>query len=120
MEWLEIKDFILAIMGIIGCGGLIAIYKAKPEKSNLEIKNVHDAMDIQKELIRSLDKRVDGLNREVRTLNHRVELKHEVIYSAYGCRLITSPDDCVVIKQYHDKCLSCSLHEGYNCDNDDE
>lgn len=110
---------ILGYVGtFLGGGWILSFYKAKPEKQNLELQNVRDAMSIQDKLIESLDKRIDSLSREVSTLHHRVDVKHEVIYSAYGCRLIASPDDCVVIKQYNEKCLNCTLQDGFVTDNE--
>ena len=108
-----IGEILTYIGTFLGGGWLLSFYKAKPEKTRIEIDNLRESMKIQKEFISSLDKRINSLSREVTVLNHRVDVKHEVIYSAYGCRLITAPDDCVVIKQYHEKCLSCELNEAY-------
>lgn len=113
MEWNLIGEILTYVGTFLGGGWLLNFYKAKPEKTHLELDNVREAMGIQRELISSLDKRIDSLCREVTVLNHRVDVKHEVIYSAYGCRLISAPDDCVVIKQYNEKCLSCELNEAY-------
>lgn len=113
MEWNLIGEILTYVGTFLGGGWIVSLYKAKPEKTHLELDNVREAMGIQKELIASLDKRIDLLSREITVLNHRVDVKHEVIYSAYGCRLISAPDDCVVIKQYNEKCLSCELNEAY-------
>lgn len=111
MDLSIIGEILTYIGAFFGGGWILSFYKAKPEKTHLEIENVRDAMAIQKDLIAALDKRIDILSREVATLHHRVDVKHEVIYSAYGCRLIAAPDDCVVIKQYNAKCLECSNGE---------
>ena len=116
MDWNIIGEILTYVGSFLGGGWLMSLYKAKPEKTHLEIDNVREAMGIQKDLIASLDKRIDSLSREITVLNHRVDVKHEVIYSAYGCRLIATPDDCVVIKQYNEKCLSCGLNEAFNSD----
>lgn len=112
MNIIEIIGQVLTYVAtFLGGGWLLNFYKAKPEKTHLEIDNVREAMNIQEKLIASLDKRIDTLSREVASLNRRVDLKHEVIYSAYGCKLIGVPDDCIVINQYNKKCVECANGE---------
>ena len=114
MDWSVVGEVLTYVGTFLGGGWLLSFYKAKPEKTNLEIQNVREAMGLQRELIAALDKRVGDLSREVVNLHRRVDVKHEVIYSAYGCRLIKVPEDCVVLKEYEKKCLSCTLNEGVN------
>ena len=114
MDWSGIGDLLTYVGTFLGGGWLLSLYKAKPEKTNLEIKNLREAMEAQREVVGGLKDRVGDLSREVTALHHRVDMKHEVIYSAYGCRLIKMPEDCVVLQEYEKKCLSCSLHEGVN------
>lgn len=118
MDLTLIGQILTYIGTFLGGGWLINLYKARPEKERLELNNVRDAMEIQKDLITSLDKRVDSLSREISVLNHRVDVKHEIIYSAYGCRLVKTPDDCIVIKNYNEKCLACELNEAFNSEKD--
>lgn len=118
MNW-ELIFKALSYLGTFLSGGwIINFYNARVDRTHKEIEATEKAMAVQEKLIKALDKRVDGLSREVRLLHKRVDLKHEVIYSAYGCKLFTTPDDCIVIKQYHQKCLDCNLNEAVGEDID--
>ena len=107
----DIKALITFLGGGVAGGWILNWYKAKPEKTHLELDNVREAMNIQKDLISALDKRVSELSQVVAKLHHRVEMKHEIIYSAYGCKLIKCPDDCIVITQYNKRCGECTNSE---------
>lgn len=111
MDWATIREILEAVGFFLGGGWLISLYKAKPEKNNLEIENVQKAMEVQAALIKDLDGRIKTLTHDVANLQHRVDLKHEVIYSAYGCKLLRVPEDCVVISEYHKKCAACANGE---------
>lgn len=116
MDWNVIGEVLTYVGTFFGGGWLLSFYKAKPEKTNLEITNLREAMSIQQELINSLDKRLDNMNREITNLHHRMDVKHEVIYSAYGCKLLRVPEDCIVIRQYNERCADCANGEAVYSD----
>ena len=108
MEWTLIGDILTHIGAFLGGGWLLQFYKAKPEKNALEIQNVREAMQVQRELIQALEKRLDLSDERIVMLERRLDTKHEVIFSAYGCKMVKVPEnECVVIKNWHKECEDC-------------
>lgn len=108
MEITVIGEILGYIGAFFGGGWILSFYKAKPEKNALEIQNVRDAMEIQRELIAQLEKRLDTSDERIVMLEKRLDTKHEVIFSAYGCKMVKMPEeDCVVIRNWHKKCEDC-------------
>lgn len=111
MNWELIQEIGLWIGSVLGGGWLINLYKARPEKNAIEIKNMQSILATQQELLDKFEKRLDDRDEVIEELKRRVDLKHEVIFSAYGCRLVKMPEDCVVIKQWHEKCEHCEHND---------
>lgn len=108
MEITVIGEILGYIGAFFGGGWILSFYKAKPEKNALEIQNVREAMQVQRELIQALEKRLDTSDERIVMLEKRLDAKHEVIFSAYGCKMVKMPEeDCVVIRNWHKKCEDC-------------
>lgn len=108
MEITIIGEILGYIGAFFGGGWILSFYKAKPEKNALEIQNVREAMQVQRELIQALEKRLDLSDERIVMLERRLDTKHEVIFSAYGCKMVKVPEnECVVIKNWHKKCEDC-------------
>lgn len=90
---------ILDIFGIIGgVTGIIALYKAKPEKTALEIENL-------KEVIEVAQAERDEIKEEMINLKDRMVVFERAFNSAFRCRFFETFEDCPVIKTY-------KAHEG--------
>lgn len=134
MEWYEILTLILGAFG--GTAGIIGLYKAKAEKTGIDITNMkemleeahkmYDEMKEEKELINKefhdykeenmkyigeFKNRFAQVERRLdKTENIVLQLKGAV-YQGYRCKFPTNIEDCPVIKEYEktqcDKCDKC-------------
>ena len=62
MEWYEILISAVATLG--GVGGFISIYKAKPEKTSIEVKNMQSMLDEAHEMYDDARKETKELREE--------------------------------------------------------
>lgn len=134
MEWYNILVLILGAVG--GVGGLVGLYKAKAEKTGIDITNMkemleeahkmYDEMKEEKELINKefhdykeenmkyigefKDRFAQVERRLDKTENIVLQLKGAV-YQGYRCKYPQNIEDCPVIKEYEktqcDKCEKC-------------
>lgn len=134
MEWYEILTLILGAFG--GTAGLVGLYKAKAEKTGIDITNMkemleeahkmYDEMKEEKELINKefhdykeenmkyigefKDRFAKVERRLDKTENIVLQLKGAV-YQGYRCKYPQNIEDCPVIKEYEktqcDKCDKC-------------
>lgn len=130
MQWYEI--LLAVIGGIGGSTGLISIYRAKSEKTSVDIKNMQEMLDEArkmydtsreaekeikeefksyaidtKERFNHIEKRLDSTETEVFRLRG-------AIYQAYRCKFPPKSLDCPVIQQYEkgSQCEEClAIHQ---------
>lgn len=99
MEWYEILTGVLATAG--GVGGLISIYKAKPQKRAIEIENLIKSMNQEREASAKYREQSENMIGKLRTRIERVEKKDKIYYNsimaAYRCRSVNDMKDCPVI-----------------------
>lgn len=116
MEWYNIVIGIVAAIG--GVGGIIAIYKARPEKEGIVVKNMREMLDEAHRLYDEMksernevrkefddykdktDKRFEKLENKQEKTEETVTQLEGVINRGYGCRYPDNPSDCPVIKEY--------------------
>lgn len=124
MEWYNVVIGIIAAIG--GVGGIIAIYKARPEKDGIVVKNMREMLDeahrlydemkserneVRKEFDEYKDKtdrRFDNLETKLDKTEGTVTVLEGVINRGYGCRYPDNPSECPVIREYERiNCKEC-------------
>lgn len=129
MEWYEILISAVATLG--GVGGFISIYKAKPEKTSIEVQNM-------KEMLSEAHKMYEGARKETNELREefskykkenmayvaefknrfakiegRLEKTELAVYQAYRCPFPPKVADCPVLKEYEKgNCEECKANVG--------
>lgn len=124
MEWYNVVIGIIAAIG--GVGGIITIYKARPEKEGIVVKNMREMLDeahrlydemkserneVRKEFDEYKDKtdrRFDNLETKLDKTEGTVTVLEGVINRGYGCRYPDNPSECPVIREYERiNCKEC-------------
>ena len=127
MEWYEILISAVATLG--GVGGFASIYKAKPEKTSIEVQNM-------KEMLGEAHKMYDDARAETKELREefsdykeenmkyiaefkerfakvegRLEKTELAVYQGYRCPFPPKVADCPVLKAYKGEgCEDCENH----------
>ncbi len=134
MEWYNI---VLTVVGALGgTAGLISIYKARPEKTSIEVKNMKEMLDEAHKMFEKAKEEKEAEHKEFeayKTTNmkyiaefkqrfekveRRLDKAEEAvfqlkgaIYRGYRCKFPENIEDCPVIKEYEkihcDDCGSC-------------
>lgn len=126
MEWYNIVIGIVAAIG--GVGGIIAIYKARPEKEGIIVKNMREMLDEAHKLYEEMksernavrkefdeykvetDKRFEKVEDKLDRTEDTVTKLEGVINRGYGCRYPENPSDCPVIREYERiNCRECAV-----------
>lgn len=136
MEWYEILISAVATLG--GVGGFVSIYKAKPEKTSIEVQNMkemlneshrmYDEMKAEKEegqeefktfketnnkYIAEFKERFAKLEKRLDAAEDAVFHLKGAIYQGYRCKFPTKIEDCPVIKEYEKShCEECKASIG--------
>jgi hypothetical protein len=129
MEWYEILISAVATLG--GVGGFVSIYKAKPEKTSIEVQNM-------KEMLGEAHKMYDDARAETKELREefsdykeenmkyiaefkerfakvegRLEKTELAVYQGYRCPFPPKVADCPVLKEYEKgNCDECKANVG--------
>ena len=116
MEWYNILAIVLGAFG--GIGGLISIYKAKPERTSIEVKNMQtmldeahkmydDARAETKELREEFSdykeenmKYITEFKERFAKVEGRLEKTELAVYQGYRCPFPPKVADCPVLKEY--------------------
>lgn len=131
MEWYNILTLVVGAFG--GTAGLIAIYKAKPEKTSIEVQNMkamleeshkmYDEMKAEKEeeqkdfkaykeenmkYVAEFKERFAKLENRLDKAEDAVLNLKAAVYQGYRCKFPQNTSDCPVIKEYEKKhCDEC-------------
>lgn len=131
MEWYEIVISAVATLG--GVGGFISIYKAKPERTSIEVQNMkemlgeahkmfdkmkeekeaeHEAFEEYKknnmEYVAEFKERFQKVEDRLDKAEQFVFTLKSAIYRGYRCPYPPSVEDCPIIKAYKDEgCRDC-------------
>ena len=131
MEWYEIVISAVATLG--GVGGFISIYKAKPEKTSIEVQNMkemlgeahkmfdkmkeekeaeHEAFEEYKknnmEYVAEFKERFQKVEDRLDKAEQFVFTLKSVIYRGYRCPYPPKVEDCPVLKEYEKgSCTEC-------------
>ena len=131
MEWYEILISAVATLG--GVGGFVSIYKAKPEKTSIEVKNMQEMLDEAHKMYDDARAETKELRQEFSEykkenmgyiaefkerfakVEGRLEKTELAVYQGYRCPFPPKVADCPVIKEYEKShCDECKA----NVDND--
>ena len=131
MVWYEILTLVVGAFG--GTAGIIAIYKAKPEKTSIEVKNMQTMLDGAHEMYDDARKETKKLREEFSAykeenmqyvaefkarfakIEDRLSKTELAVYQGYRCPFPPKVADCPVLKEYEkgncSECLSSNLEK---------
>lgn len=126
MVWYEILTLVVGAFG--GTAGIIAIYKAKPEKTSIEVKNMQTMLDEAHEMYDDARKETKELREEFskykeENMQYVAEFKNRfakiedrlsktelAVYQGYRCPFPPKVADCPVLKEYErGSCEECKV-----------
>lgn len=131
MEWYEIVISAIATLG--GVGGIISIYKAKPEKTSIEVQNMKEMLDEAHKMFNAMKAEKEAEHEEfeeykAKNMEYVEQFKmrfqkvedrldkaenfvfvlKSAIYRGYRCPFPPNVKDCPVIKAFEDdSCDEC-------------
>ena len=127
MVWYEILTLVVGAFG--GTAGIIAIYKAKPEKTSIEVKNMQTMLDEAQGMYDDARKETKELREEFskykeENMHYVAEFKNRfakiedrlpktelAVYQAYRCPFPPKVADCPVLKEYEKgNCSECKAN----------
>lgn len=127
MVWYEILTLVVGAFG--GTAGIIAIYKAKPEKTSIEVKNMQTMLDEAHEMYDDARKETKELREEFSTykeenmqyvaefkarfakIEDRLSKTELAVYQGYRCPFPPKVADCPVLKEYEKgNCSECKAN----------
>lgn len=127
MVWYEILTLVVGAFG--GTAGIIAIYKAKPEKTSIEVKNMQTMLDEAHEMYDEARKETKELREEFskykeENMQYVAEFKNRfakiedrlsktelAVYQGYRCPFPPKVADCPVLKEYEKgNCSECKAN----------
>lgn len=127
MEWLEIIKTIATVVATIGgVGGFIAIYKAKAEKTGIDVNNMQSMLDEAHKMYDDARAETKELREEFKAyklemmeyvgefkqrfnyVENRLEKTEIAVYQGYRCPFPPRQDDCPVLQEFNkSKCIEC-------------
>ena len=127
MEWLEIIKTIATVVATIGgVGGFIALYKAKAEKTGIEVNNMQSMLDEAHKMYDDARAETKELREEFKAyklemmeyvgefkqrfnyVENRLEKTEIAVYQGYRCPFPPRQDDCPVLQEFNkSKCIEC-------------
>ena len=125
MEWYNILALIVGALG--GVGGLISIYKARPEKESIVVKNMKEMLDEAHKLFDEIKQERDAISNEFSEYKTETDAKFisfetrlnaaesetlglkATILRGYACKYPDKPELCPVLMEYEKKhhCDAC-------------
>lgn len=124
MEWYEIIISAVATLG--GVGGFISVYKAKPEKTSIEVKNMQEMLEESHKMYNDARNETKELREEFSAYKRenmgyiaefkerfakvegRLEKTELAVYQGYRCPFPPKVADCPVLKEYEKgNCTEC-------------
>ena len=131
MEWYNILAIVVGAFG--GTAGLISLYKAKPEKTSIEVKNMTEMLDEAHRMFNTMKEEKEAEHKEFEeykknNMAYVAEFKERfqkvedrldkaeqfvftlksAIYRGYRCPYPPKVEDCPIIKAYKGEgCEDC-------------
>lgn len=136
MEWYNILAIVVGAFG--GTAGLISLYKAKPEKTSIEVKNMTEMLDEAHKMFNTMKEEKEAEHKEFEeykknNMAYVAEFKERfqkvedrldkaeqfvftlksAIYRGYRCPYPPKVEDCPIIKAYKGEgCDDCEASLG--------
>lgn len=133
MEWYNILAIVVGAFG--GTAGLISLYKAKPEKTSIEVKNMTEMLDEAHRMFNTMKEEKEAEHKEFEeykknNMAYVAEFKERfqkvedrldkaeqfvftlksAIYRGYRCPYPPKVEDCPIIKAYKGEgCEDCGV-----------
>lgn len=126
MEWYNILAIVLGALG--GTAGLVGLYKAKSEKTTIDVANMQTMLDEAHEMYNDARKETKELREEFSeykkenmeyvaefkkrfaTIEGRLEKTELAVFQGYRCPFPPKVADCPVIKEYEKgHCDECKV-----------
>ena len=126
MEWYNVLAIVLGALG--GTAGLVGLYKAKSEKTGIDIENMNqmlgeahkmydDARAETKELRdefkaykAEMMEYVGEFKQRFRYVEERLEKTEIAVYQGYRCPFPPKQDDCPVLQEFNkSRCKDCNI-----------
>lgn len=127
MEWIEIIKTIATVVATIGgVGGFIALYKAKAEKTGIDVNNMQSMLDEAHKMYDDARVETKELREEFKAyklemmeyvgefkqrfnyVENRLEKTEIAVYQGYRCPFPPRQDDCPVLQEFNkSKCIEC-------------
>lgn len=127
MEWLEIIKTITTVVATIGgVGGFIALYKARAEKTGIEVNNMQSMLDEAHKMYDDARAETKELREEFKAyklemmeyvgefkqrfnyVENRLEKTEIAVYQGYRCPFPPKQDECPVLQEFNkSKCIEC-------------
>jgi hypothetical protein len=124
MEWYSILSLVLGALG--GTAGLIGLYKAKAEKTGIDIGNMQGMLDESHKMYDDARAETKELREEFKAyklemmayvgefkqrfnyVENRLEKTELAVFQGYRCPFPPRQDDCPVLQEYNKtRCGEC-------------
>lgn len=113
MEWYNVISIIVGALG--GTAGLIGMYKAKSEKTTIDVGNMQTMLDEAKKMYDTMsdekkesDAKLDALDKRVEGMEKRILVLTRAIYQGYRCAFPQKAEECPVLLEYEKThCQEC-------------
>lgn len=111
--WFEI--FIAVLGSVGGTAGIVGLYKAKSEKTSIDVKNMQTMLDEAHKMYEGARKREEEIEKDFELrfakMEKRISSAEDEIFSlksavfqGYRCKYPQNIEDCPVLKEYETKC----------------
>lgn len=122
MEWYNV--LVLLLGGIGGTAGIIGLYKAKSEKTGIDIDNMQQMLDASHKMYddaraetkalrdefsaykQEMMEYVGEFKQRFKYVEDRLEKTEIAVYQGYRCPFPPKQDDCPVLQEFN-KCKDC-------------
>lgn len=124
MEWYNILSIIVGALG--GTAGIVGIYKAKSEKTGVDVNNMQNMLDEAHKMYDDARAETKELREEFKAyklemmeyvgefkqrfnyVENRLEKTEIAVYQGYRCPFPPRQDDCPVLQEFNkSKCIEC-------------
>jgi cytochrome c oxidase assembly protein Cox11 len=122
MEWYSILSLVLGALG--GTAGVVGLYKAKSEKTGIDVNNMKNMLDESHKMYDDARAETKELREEFKAykmemmeyvgefkqrfnqVENRLEKTEIAVYQGYRCPFPPRQDDCPVLQEFN-KCKEC-------------
>lgn len=126
MEWYSILSLVLGALG--GTAGVVGLYKAKSEKTGIDVNNMQGMLDEAHKMYDDARTETKELREEFKAykmemmeyvgefkqrfnyVENRLEKTELAVYQGYRCPFPPKQDDCPILQEFNKtKCNECQM-----------